>query len=287
MFPNLRRLELHNCPKLTEILPLEKLPMLESVQLRKLKSFSGSLTHVESIYPKFFSLAHLEMNDCPKFPCFPDGGMDAPKLEDLLICQCKELSSLPKQMHTLLPSLQKLEVFGCPGVESFPDGGLPSNLQDLRLDCCRKLAANRSQWGLTRLQSLRKLEIKFSEGGEEMGCSFPEEGLLPTTLTSLSIQNHRNLTTIQGKVLRQLTSLESLKIDKCPELQCFTEEAPKSLEKLIIWDCPNIGCFPGEWFPTSLSQLEIQQCPLLKKRFQKVTGEDWPQVARIPRVHIV
>ncbi|KAM1551210.1 hypothetical protein FF1_043452 [Malus domestica] len=272
MFPNLRRLDLKNCPKLTEILPLEKLQSLERVELCGLESFSGSLSHVESECPQFLSLVHLGIDNCPNFVCFPDGGMDAPKLEELLISRCKKLRSLPEQMHTLLQSLQKLGVFGCPEVESFPHGGLPSNLRVLRLECCRKLTANRPLWGLTRLNSLRNLEIIFTEkGGEEMGCSFPEEGLLPATLTSLSIGFHPNLTTIQGKVLRQLTSLEHLTIEGCPELQGFPEEAPKSLKSLTISECPNIGCLPGEWLPTSLSRLEIRRCPLLEERFRRET----------------
>ncbi|KAM2925247.1 hypothetical protein FF1_042783 [Malus domestica] len=131
MFPNLRELELRNCPKLTEILPLEKLQSLESVKLNGLESFSGSLAHVESKCPKFLSLVHLEMVDRPNFVCFLDGGMDAPKLEELLIDRCKKLRSLPEQMHTLLPSLQKLMVIGCPEVESFRQGRLASNIQHL------------------------------------------------------------------------------------------------------------------------------------------------------------
>ncbi|KAM2067064.1 hypothetical protein ACFX1T_043451 [Malus domestica] len=415
LFPNLRELVLSRCPKLTEIVPLEKLPRLESVQLRDLESFNGSLAHVESECPKFLSLVHLKIEICPNFVCFPDGGMDAPKLEELCIIECKKLRSLPEQMHTLLPSLQKLEVFNCPEMESFPQGGLPSNLQDLSFECCRKLAANRSLWGLTRLNSLRRLDISFTEeggeemgcsfpeegllpatltslsicfhpnlktiqgkvlrqltslehltikgcpelqgfpeqmhtllpslqkfevlgcpevesfpqgglpsnlqdlsfeccrklaanrslwgltrlnslrylqirfseeGGEEMGCSFPEEGLLPATLTSLSIHFHPNLRTIQGKVLRQLTSLEDLTIEGCPGLQGFAEEAPKSLKSLTIMKCPKIGCLPGEWLPTSLSRLHIWRCPLLEERFRRETGEDWPKISHIPQIYI-
>ncbi|TQE00535.1 hypothetical protein C1H46_013779 [Malus baccata] len=286
LFPNLRELVLSRCPKLTEIVPLEKLPRLESVQLWDLESFNGSLAHVESECPKFLSLVHLGIDNCPNFVSFPDGGMDAPKLEELRISQCKKLRSLPEQMHTLLPSLQKLEVFSGPKVESFPHGGLPSNLQHLRLDCCRKLAANCSLWGLKRLNSLRDLKIFFTEeGGEEMGCSFPDEGLLPTALTHLAIRNLPNLTTIQGKVLRQLTSLEDLTIYRCPELQCFLEEAPKSLKSLTICECPNIRCLPEAWLPTSLSRLKIWRCPLLEERFGE-RREDWPKIDHIPRVSI-
>ncbi|KAM1664136.1 hypothetical protein ACFX1Q_043476 [Malus domestica] len=287
MFPNLRRLELKLCPKLTEMLPLEKLPRLERVGLWALKSFSGSLSHVESICPTFLSLTDLHIGGCPNFVCFPAGGMDAPKLEYLHINGCEKLRSLPEQMHTLLPSLQNLMVIGCPEVESFPQGGLASNIQDLSFQCCRKLAANRSLWGLTRLNSLRHLKIRFSEqGGEEMGCSFPEEGLLPATLTRLSIYNLPNLTTIQGQVLRQLTSLEVFTIHQCPELQGFPEEAPKSLKSLTIWECRNLGSLPGEWLPKSLSGLKIQRCPLLEERFRRETGEDWPKIAHIANIDI-
>ncbi|KAM1119304.1 hypothetical protein ACFX2B_042912 [Malus domestica] len=117
-----------------------------------------------------------------------------------------------------------------------------------------------------------------------MGCSFPEEGLLPAALTHLAIHKHPNLTTIQGKVLRQLTSLEDLTIVECPELQCFLEEAPKSLKSLTVWECPNIRCLPGEWLPTSLSELHIMSCPLLEERFRRETGEDWPKIAHIRSV---
>ncbi|KAM1669842.1 hypothetical protein ACFX13_044232 [Malus domestica] len=63
MFPNLRELGLKNCPKLTEILPLEKLQSLERVELCGLESFSGSVSHVESECPQFLSLAHLKMDN--------------------------------------------------------------------------------------------------------------------------------------------------------------------------------------------------------------------------------
>ncbi|KAM2374610.1 hypothetical protein ACFXTH_043503 [Malus domestica] len=119
MFPNLRELGLKNCPKLTEILPLEKLQSLERVKLCGLESFSGSLPHVESECPQFLSLTDLKIRECPNCVCFPDGGMDAPKLEELRIYECKKLRSLPEQMHTLLPSLQKWNHFlkeGCPQI---------------------------------------------------------------------------------------------------------------------------------------------------------------------------
>lgn len=44
VFPNLCGLHVSNCPKLTEILPLDNFPKLEWLELWNLKSFSGSLS---------------------------------------------------------------------------------------------------------------------------------------------------------------------------------------------------------------------------------------------------
>ncbi|KAM2067066.1 hypothetical protein ACFX1T_043451 [Malus domestica] len=315
LLPSLQKLEVFNCPEM-ESFPQGGLPSnLQDLSFECCRKLAANrslwgLTRLNSL--RRLDISFTEEGGEEMGCSFPEEGLLPATLTSLSICfhpnlktiqgkvlrqltslehltikGCPELQGFPEQMHTLLPSLQKFEVLGCPEVESFPQGGLPSNLQDLSFECCRKLAANRSLWGLTRLNSLRYLQIRFSEeGGEEMGCSFPEEGLLPATLTSLSIHFHPNLRTIQGKVLRQLTSLEDLTIEGCPGLQGFAEEAPKSLKSLTIMKCPKIGCLPGEWLPTSLSRLHIWRCPLLEERFRRETGEDWPKISHIPQIYI-
>jgi hypothetical protein len=155
-----------------------------------------------------------------------------------------------------------MEITDCPELESFPEGGLPSRLKSLRVVSCKKLIANRKQWGLQRLTSLEHLLIDF--GDCEEVCSFPEEGLLPATLTSLSISTVSSLKTMEGKGFRHLGSLQSLAIRRCPELQCL----------------------PDEGLPTSLSVLEISFCPSLKQRYQRDKGEDWPKIAHIRHIMI-
>ncbi|KAM1205204.1 hypothetical protein ACFX2G_006137 [Malus domestica] len=97
--------------------------------------------------------------------------------------------------------------------------------------------ANRMRWGLQTLTSLKYLDVSFRGcEEEEIGESFPEEGLLPTTLTSLGIYNHPNLKTIDGKALRHLISLEKLEIYYCPQLQSLPDEGlPTSLSRLDIF----------------------------------------------------
>ena len=108
------------------------------------------------------------------------------------------------------------------------------------------------------LPFLRMLSI---EGNEEKRLeSFPEEWLLPSTLTSLAIKGFPNLKSLDGKGIQHLTSLEMLGIERCNKL--------KSL--------------PKQGLPPSLSCLYIADCPLLRKRCQRYKGKEWPSISHIP-----
>ncbi|RXH84768.1 hypothetical protein DVH24_033052 [Malus domestica] len=260
------------------------LPSLQSLSIKGCKEFKS--------FPeesKFPSLDDLKIMACPEFVGFLyGGGLEAPNLKTMEINECNEFRSLPGEMHASLPSLRSLFIRGskefksfpeeskfpslsclniwdCPELESFPEGGLPSKLRELRIGSCKKLMANRMRWGLQTLTSLETLDVSFLEcEEEEIGESFPEEGQLPTTLTSLGILQHPNLKTIDGKALRHLISLKELSILFCPRLQSL----------------------PDEGLPTSLSGLEICECDLLTQRCQRDTGEDWAKISHIPKVLI-
>ncbi|KAM1341617.1 hypothetical protein ACFX2F_006046 [Malus domestica] len=181
------------------------------------------------------------------------------------IKECNKFRSLPEEMQISLPSLSSLYIWDSPELESFPEGGLPSKLRYLIIWCCKKLMANRMRWGLQTLTSLKFLDVSFSGcEEEEIVESFPEEGLLPITLTSLGISHHPNLKTIDGKALRHIISLEELYIFYCPQLQSL----------------------PDEGLPTSLSFLHITGSDLLTQRCQRDTGEDWPKISHIPNIRI-
>nr|XP_048318264.1 putative disease resistance protein At3g14460 [Ziziphus jujuba var. spinosa]XP_048318265.1 putative disease resistance protein At3g14460 [Ziziphus jujuba var. spinosa] len=203
----------------------------------------------------------------PNFISFPKGGLHAPNLIQLAVQGCKKLKMLPEQMHNFLPSLQYLEISDCPEVESFPDGGLPSNLRELHVHNCSKLIADRMKWNLQKLQALGWFAIKDDDEreGESAGVeSFPEEGLLPSTLEYLEILGIGSLKRLDIKGLQQLTSLTSLWIQNCPQLHKLPEEG----------------------LPTSLTYLYIGKCPLLKERCQQEKGQDWAKISHIPRIEI-
>eukprot|EP00256_Glycine_max_P066894 XP_025981489.1 putative disease resistance RPP13-like protein 1 isoform X2 [Glycine max] len=175
-------------------------------------------------------------------------------LEFLTIRRCPQLESLPGST-----SLKGLTICDCPRVESFPEGGLPSNLKQMYLSYC--------SWGL--MASLKgalgdnpSLEtLSITELDAE---SFPDEGLLPLSLTCLTISDFPNLKKLDYKGLCQLSSLK----------------------KLILDDCPNLQQLPEEGLPKSISYLEIEDCPKLKQRCQNPGGEDWPKIAHIPTLNI-
>ncbi|GMN69499.1 hypothetical protein TIFTF001_038549 [Ficus carica] len=92
---------------------------------------------------------------------------------------------------------------------------------------------------------------------DSLVVSFPEEGLLPTTLTSLYIVEFEYLKSLNGWSLQQLTSLE----------------------RLSILHCGKLLCLPNKRLPSSLRYLYIHYCPLLERRCQIENGQDWHKIA--------
>ncbi|TQD81715.1 hypothetical protein C1H46_032732 [Malus baccata] len=240
-----------------ESFPFAIFPKLNNLKIRSCKSLKSLSISGEPNH-ELQCLSLLEIWDCPSLVSFPDIGLPAPNLTQFKATDCMKLKSLPKGMNKLL-SLQTLEISGCPELMSFPDGGLPLNLNCLYIWDCNKLIAQRLHWKLKALVSLKCLSIM---GGKrsDVQC-FPEEGMLPTSLTSLSICGFPNLTSLD-KGLQQLTALEKLEISHCRKLQCLPKDGLKHL-----------------------SYLCIRKCPMLKQCFRK-EREDWPTVDHIPFVEI-
>ncbi|XP_017983153.1 PREDICTED: putative disease resistance RPP13-like protein 1 [Theobroma cacao] len=244
---SLKSLQLQLFPKLTHLI-------IRGCKLNSLSVSEGP----NQVLP---SLEFLKISLCPNFLSFPVGGLHAPNLRCLEVSDSVDLKSLPEKMHSLLPSLRSLQIRNCPELESFPEGGLPSNLRSLFVSFCNKLAASLMDWDLKRLCSLKLLSIQGKCQGME---SFPEEGFLPSTLTSLHILEIPNLRSLNNRGLQHLTSLQKLEISGCPQLQSMS----------------------GPELPESLSVLRIEDCPLLKQRLQKNKGEDWPKVAFVTVIEI-
>ncbi|XP_048330237.2 putative disease resistance RPP13-like protein 1 isoform X1 [Ziziphus jujuba] len=274
VFTNLKELHLEDCPKLKEASCLpDYLPSLETLDIAG-HHLVASLSNCR--YP---SLSLLTIERCRKMKTFPGG--------------------------TLPSTIQKIIIRECPELVSLSEEGWPSNLKSLQIRDCRHMM----QWNLGMLTSLTSLYIG-SIFEEEMDAFPKEEGQLPTTLTSLSLDGLQKLKSLNGSALAHLTSLQYLFIGKCGQIQCLPQQGlpttltslhlfslPKvkslnrdtfrhltSLQKLTVVYCEQLQCLPQERLPESLLELEICQCPLLKPRCERGIGEDWPYICHITRI---
>jgi Leucine-rich repeat (LRR) protein len=171
----------------------------------------------------------------------------------------ENLKSLPEFMHTLFPSLTDLTITNCPQLESFSNEGLPPSLKRMRLIGCSKFLIASLKWALGINTYLKSLYIENVDVE-----SFPDQGLLPLSLTSLYIYGFPNLKKLNYKGICHLSSLEEVHLADCPSLQCL----------------------PVEGLPKSISTLEIRHCRSLKQRCKKPEGEDWGKISHIQSVMI-
>ncbi|PON86923.1 NB-ARC domain containing protein [Trema orientale] len=281
-------------------------PSLESLEFSNMSSWkTWASTQVEDA-GAFEKLKVLQIVDCHDF--IGDLSLSLPSLTTLQLISCKQFgSSLPKmpcvselefwgceklvslsdigQSH-VLTSLSSLTISGCPEMETFPGGGLPFSLSRLYISNCPKLITSRMTWNLQSLPALTSLTIEAGVGNEDVE-SFPEQGLLPPTLTELRISGFRQLRALDKNGLQQLPCLKQLHIRRCPELQTIPEEAfPPSLEKLDFYDCPKLQRMPEEGLPTSLKNFEFFGCPLLSEMCLPENGEYWSKIRHIPNIRI-
>ncbi|KAJ9685239.1 hypothetical protein PVL29_017316 [Vitis rotundifolia] len=265
----LKELYIHDCEK------LESLP-------------EGLMHHHSNSATTIGGLQVLGIHGCSSLTSFPRGKFPS-TLRQLEIWDCAQLESISEDMfHSTNNSLQSLCIRWYPNLKTLPN--CLYNLRQLQigkcehlelllhqmqnLTClttleisnCENVKTPLYQWGLTTLTSLKYLHIG---GIFPDATSFSDDHhlfLLPTTLISLSISNFQNLESLASLSLQNLASLEQLWICGCPKL---------------------LSILPREErFPDTLSKLDIQSCPLLKQRFSKEEGEDWPKVAHIPCVEI-
>ncbi|KAF7137296.1 hypothetical protein RHSIM_Rhsim07G0060600 [Rhododendron simsii] len=260
-YTSLEKLTFFGCESLKS-LPLGLFPKLQYLKIQGCINFETLVIPEGTELQNLTSLQSLDISGCNNMVFFPCGGLLAPNMSCLHVFHCKKLKALPEQMHTLLPSLQTFGIWDCPEIESFPKGGLPSKVRNFGVGNCKKLLGGRRDWGLQSLPSLMRFALYA--GSEDVLESFPEEGLLPSTLTTLWIKGMPNLKSLNSRALQLLGSLKYMEIRKCPQLLSLPEEG----------------------LPTSLFALQIERCPLLKPRCRKEEGEDWHKIAHIPLINI-
>nr|ACJ22810.1 NBS-LRR type putative disease resistance protein CNL-B7 [Phaseolus vulgaris]ACZ74685.1 CNL-B7 [Phaseolus vulgaris] len=263
-FPRLEWLHVDKCPKLKgthlkKVVVSDELRIsgnsIDTSPLETLHIHGGcdSLTIFGlDFFPKLRSLKLINCHDLRRIS--QESAHN--HLKQLYVDDCPEFKSFmfPKSMQIMFPSLTLLHITKCPEVELFPDGGLPLNIKHISLSCLKLVGSLREN--LDPNTCLERLSIEHLD--EE--C-FPDEVLLPRSLTSLQINSCRNLKKMHYRGICHLSSL-------------------------ILSNCPSLECLPTEGLPNSISSLTILGCPLLMERCQNRNGEDWGKIAHIQKLDV-
>ncbi|RZC18996.1 putative disease resistance RPP13-like protein 1 [Glycine soja] len=239
-----------SCDSLTS-LPLVTFPNLRDLSIQNCENMESLLV---SGAESFKSLCSLRIYQCPNFVSFWREGLPAPNLINFSVSGSDKLKLLPEEMSSLLPKLECLVISNCPEIESFPEGGMPPNLRTVWIVNCEKLLSGLA-W-----PSMGMLTHVYVGGRCDGIKSFPKEGLLPPSLTSLWLYNMSNLEMLD-----------------CTGL-------PVSLIKLTIESCPLLENMVGERLPDSLIKLTIWRCPFLEKRCLMKHPQIWPKISHIPGI---
>ncbi|XP_027907741.1 putative disease resistance protein At3g14460 [Vigna unguiculata] len=243
----------HKHESLTSLSINNSCESLTSLQLAIFPSCENMESLLVSGSESLKSLNSLEIEQCPNFVSFPGEGFCAPNLTRFLICDCEKLKSLPDQMRTLLPKMEYLNISNCQQIESFPEEGMPPNMRTVWIENCEKLLRSKTWVCMDMVTSL------YLCGPCDGLNSFPEEALLPPSLTSLVLRDFSSLETLDSKGFLHLTSLRELDIVNCKKLENIT----------------------GERLPSALIKLSIRDCPLLQKRCHKKDRKIWPKICHV------
>ncbi|KAJ0860403.1 putative P-loop containing nucleoside triphosphate hydrolase, leucine-rich repeat domain superfamily [Helianthus annuus] len=225
-------------------------------------------------------LTELRIEDCESLESFPNTLKSLKKLE-IIKCPKLEVSFLGDN----LTSLKELSIRECTRMDaSLPGWVWPPNLQFLKIGRLKKPF---SEWDPQTFPS-SLVKLKLYGGGEDGGRSCSEfSHLLPSSLTSLTIHEFKNLESV-SMGLQHLTSLQRLSFSFCPNLKKVASHPQQltSLHHLTFNRCPKMMDLPEMLLPSLLSLHIRGDCPgSLKERCSK-KGSYWPLISHIPCINI-
>ncbi|XP_062117674.1 putative disease resistance RPP13-like protein 1 [Humulus lupulus] len=265
-YESLQQLSIENFSSSFELLHIGSFPNIRKVEIQNceyVESFSQFNSPINSI-------STLSIHRCPNFTLLPDSNLHCPILTQMELSDCSKLRFLPEKLPTLLPSLQELVIYDCPELESLPRFGLPLSLRELTIKDCDKVIASRKNWNLRALPNLISFDFGWYKG-EDM-VSFLEQGLLPTSLTSLKIDGVACLKTLDDKGFQELTSLKELHIYGCPNLQSLpVKGVPPSFESSL---------------PPSFESFILCGCSLLEANYEWKEEEYYKKISCIPQSQV-
>ncbi|CAN6556114.1 unnamed protein product [Malus baccata var. baccata] len=294
LFSNMVLVRLEECNNCLLLPPLGQLPQLKELYIRGMNA-------VESVGAEFYgernlpfrvleSLEFVEMQHWKEWLPFQldhESGV-FPYLKTLIVEKCSKLEGkLPENLN----SLAKLEIVECE--ELMVSIANCEQLRQLNIDGCKVLVHTAAKVEFELLESLclsnisevmslqtgellkkgltKVRDLKIS-GCEEVTSSLKNEGRLLqqlTSLGSLKIEDNSRLVEELGKEAEELQisecKLEYLKLKKCENLSKLPKGLNQlsSLQELRIHKCSSLVSFPDVGLPPSLKDIEITYCDSL------------------------
>ncbi|XP_022878957.1 disease resistance protein RGA2-like [Olea europaea var. sylvestris] len=287
VFPCLEYLEILNCHKLAHVphlrgsgASLKKMKIRNCPKLRKLPYDLGSLQSLETL--EIYTCGNL------KSISYQSGQKGLLSLQKLEIRNCHELSNLPNEMLEYSKSLQHLSIRECPNLTMLPELSRMGSLQNLKVAKCPNLTSFPELSGNGCLNSLIELRIgKFSNSIQFNAFQDFLDGIKHIkSLEKLYLQGQADWVSLPVQ-LQHNTLLKDLTI-----CDFGMEELPdwfgnlSSLEVLKLKFCENLRHLASKEAMqrlTKLKLLNIQSCPLLRKRCTKESGPDseWPKISHV------
>ncbi|KAK2440028.1 hypothetical protein QL285_011489 [Trifolium repens] len=246
-----------SCNSMTSF-TLCSLPVLKTLYIDNCKNLKSILIVEDELQHNLLFLRSIKIWNCNELESVSLCGLPIPNLIHLTLGFCEKLRSLPEPIN-ILASLQEMSIWGLPNLQSCSINDFPISLRKLDVERVGGVLWN------TTWEHLTSLSVLQINGDDTVKAVMNMEvGLLPISLVTLSIAYVQDIVCLDGLSLHHLTSLENL------ELSC----------------CNNLKSLPKKGFPSSLKELTIEECPLLKASLLGKRGKEWRKIAHIPTIVI-
>ena len=210
-----------DCSKLAS-LELHSFPSLSELEINKCNNFASLELHSSP------SLFKLKINECNNLASLQLHS--SPSLSELEINKCNNLASL--ELHSS-PFLSQLEIRGCSNLTSLELHSSPNSLSRLDIKKCLNLAS----FKVAPFSSLETISLSTVGYDVIQQIKFVSAS---SSLKFLSIGGIHDMISLPRELLQHCSSLVTLRIRACPNLQSLELLSSHGLSGLRIVDCPNL-----------------------------------------------
>ncbi|XP_039162724.1 putative disease resistance protein At3g14460 [Eucalyptus grandis] len=253
---------LRDCPNVTLLPPLGQLPSLRELSLEGLHAISTIGPEFYGGKRPFSSLTTLKMEEMLAWKDWTHhaGGQEEDVLfsclQHLVVRGCHSLvGTLPGRLDLL----KKLEIYSSPHLNSSTNVVCLPSLCELSIEDCSeeilKILVNLTSLTFLKIKNIAKL-VCFDHGFTSYLVKLKELYVRRCDKLNYLWQN--------GNEMQNLTCLQSVVIDRCPQFTSFVAgdgeiELSCNLEKIELINCTSLQKLPSKMY--TLRELNIENCP--------------------------